>query len=384
MNPAGQRSRGWDDFPKAAPRRPGTGAVRTKGRSPFGSTWWGASWVEALEGRARLDPNRLPRGRTYARTGAVGDLVFSVGEITAPVQGSRVKPYQVTVRVRTFSESEWMTVLDALGREIGHVAALFDGELPPGIAEDIASVGLDLLPGAGEIQPRCSCPDWADPCKHSAAVCYLVADEIDRDPFGLLLLRGRGREEVLSALRLRRAGGARGMAGGADPELAIDHGVPARDAWQREPGEVPLPPLPPTHPGRPQVLPAGAPPTSGVDAEALRSLAADAAVRALDLALGGDSSGLELSIEEDLARRAAYTRGSDPTHVPARPRIAGPAGWFDPPGAVTPGTGLAGRWARRPGGTGRVVGPRPGGRRCRAPMPRGRRHCSAQSGDTWE
>jgi uncharacterized Zn finger protein len=65
-------------------------------------------------------------------------------------------------------------------------------------------VGLDLLPGPGEVQPRCSCPDWADPCKHAAAVCYLVADELDRDPFLLFLLRGKGRDELLAGVRQRR------------------------------------------------------------------------------------------------------------------------------------------------------------------------------------
>ena len=105
--------------------------------------------MEALERRARLDPNRLPRGRTYARTGAVGVLTLAPGEILADVQGSRRSPYKVRVRVRPFDEAEWHRLLDALAAEIGHTAALLDGELPAGVADDIRSVGLDLLPGAG-------------------------------------------------------------------------------------------------------------------------------------------------------------------------------------------------------------------------------------------
>ncbi|MDA8317473.1 MAG: hypothetical protein M0010_20245, partial [Actinomycetota bacterium] len=97
-----RRAGGWSgDWPEHRPRRPGPGQ-RRPGRRPFGATWWGRAWVDALEGRASLDPNRLPRGRTYARGGAVGDLVLTAGQITAPVQGSRRTPYRVTVRVRTF------------------------------------------------------------------------------------------------------------------------------------------------------------------------------------------------------------------------------------------------------------------------------------------
>ncbi len=285
------------------PRLPGPSAPRAKGRRAFGETWWGAAWVDALEQRARLDANRLPRGRTYARSGAVGDLALAPGEILASVQGSRRTPYKVRVRVRAFEPREWERLLDALAAEIGHTAALLDGELPPGVADDVRGAGLDLLPGPGELQPRCSCPDWADPCKHSAAVCYLVADALDADPFDLLL-RGRGRDEVLAALRARRhAGEAPPPAAGEGPER--DRGVPARDAWRREPGPVPAAPHVPRHARRPTVLAADPPAGSGIDADALRSLAADAAARALALLHGATASGLELDAAQDLARRAA-------------------------------------------------------------------------------
>lgn len=314
----GSSGRGFDGFYEHRPRRPGPSPPRPSGRRAFGTTWWGAAWVDALEQRARLDPNRLPRGRTYARSGAVGTLQLAPGEILAPVQGSRSRPYDVRVRVRPFSTDEWDQVLDALAAEIGHTAALLDGELPPEIAGDVASVGLDLLPGAGELQPRCSCPDWADPCKHAAAVCYLVADALDADPFGVLLLRGRSREDVLAALRLRRG------LGPANPssvppvldEIEVDNGVPARArfaaaaaarATAGAAARPPLPrlPLPPARPGRPTVLALDPPPGSGIDAAMLEMLAADAAARAHGLATATGGHGLELSIDEDLARRAA-------------------------------------------------------------------------------
>ena len=302
-----RRPKSWDPYPKAQPRRPGPSAPRPGGRSPFGTTWWGEAWTEALEQRARLDPNRLPRGRSYARSGAVGALSLDVGRIRALVQGSRAKPYSVTVRVRAFDDAEWTAVLDAFAAEIGHTAALLDGELPPDIARDVASIGLDLLPGPGEIQPSCTCPDWADPCKHAAAVCYLVADEVDRDPFGLLLLRGRSREEVLAALRSRRIG-SRALEHHEVGRLA-DGGIRARDAWRHLEAAPPALPLPPEFAGRPSILFVDSTSDVALDGGALRSLALDAAARALELALGGASSGLELTLDEDLARRATILVG---------------------------------------------------------------------------
>ena len=179
----------------------------TASRTGPGHTWWGRAWLDALEQRAKLDPNRLPRGQDYARTGAVGDLVLAPGEARARVQGRRSQPYETRIRVRQFTEQEWDRVLDSVSAQLGRAAALLDGELPPEVADDVTAAGLDLLPGPGEVGPRCNCPDDADPCKHAAAVCYQVAGALDADPFALLLLRGRTRGEVLSGLRTRRRGG---------------------------------------------------------------------------------------------------------------------------------------------------------------------------------
>ena len=288
-------------------------------RRSFGATWWGEAWVEALEQRAALDPNRLPRGRTYARQDRVGALVVEPGLVSAAVRGSRLRPYRVTVRVATFDASQWDRLLDAVAAQAGHAAALLDGELEPQVRDDVAAAGLDLLPGAGEVQPRCTCPDWADPCKHSAAVCYLVADALDTDPFTLLRLRGRSREEVLAGVRARRV--AAGTGGTGDPAGVVvaasggeDDGVLAGRlyaAWSSTaPGVHPaLPPLPrpPDVPGRPAPLPVD-PPLDTVAAADLSALAADAAARAWALLSGGDA-GLGLSKAEDLARRAAAALG---------------------------------------------------------------------------
>jgi uncharacterized Zn finger protein len=295
----------------------------TGGRRGFGRTWWGRAWVEALEQRARLDPNRLPRGRTYARDGSVGELALAPGEVRAQVQGRRRKPYDVRVRVRPFASDEWNRVLDAISGQLGHAAALLDGDLPPEVADDVAAAGLDLLPGAGEVGPRCTCPDDADPCKHAAAVCYLVADSLDADPFVVLLLRGRTRDEVLAGLRSRRRSEDRaaatrgGSAGSSGGKAGRDEGVDARTVFaaalssEGSSVPVPIPPMPPKRPGHPAALPVD-PPAGRVGLrEDLLALAADAAARAWDLAVGtGADGGLGLDLDADLARRADRALGT--------------------------------------------------------------------------
>lgn len=277
-------------------------------RRNFGSTWWGRAWVEALESRAQIDPNRLPRGRTYARKGQVGALEVTVGQIKARVQGSRPVPYRVTIGTHRFSARDWETLLDTIGGQMGYTAALLDGELPPELAEHARAAGVDLLPGPGDLWPRCSCPDSADPCKHAAAVCYLVADEVDADPFVLFLLRGKGREELLAELRARRAAPA-------DAEPALEEGVAPEDAFARTPGDLPTLPSIPEMPARPVPLPSDPPPGSALRADVLADLARNAATVAWHALTDGPGEVFGLSLEEDLARRAALL--SDPTALAA-------------------------------------------------------------------
>jgi uncharacterized Zn finger protein len=276
--------------------------------------------MEALERQARLDPNRLPRGRSYARSGAVGQLAIRPGEVLAPVQGSRATPYLVRLRVREFTEREWERVLATIASRAAHAAALLDGELDPAVAEDVDKAGTKLLPVAGELGPSCSCPDWANPCKHAAAVCYLVADRMDEDPFTILLLRGRSREQVLAGLRRLRAADAVRAAEilpsartRGDTQAEADPGVEARTLFARGAAAVPLalpsPLSPPSHAGEPASLATDPPPGSGVAAEDLVALAADAARRALELCRGTGDGRLGLAPEADLARLAAERLG---------------------------------------------------------------------------
>ncbi|WP_346780016.1 SWIM zinc finger family protein, partial [Streptomyces sp. S3(2020)] len=171
----------------------------------FAETWWGNAWVDALE-RGALDAKRLARGRGYAEQGHVDAITVTPGLVLAYVQGSRPRPYRVQVRLRTLDDADWDRFLDTAADRTGHIAALLDKEMPHALAEG----GVRLLPGPGDLEPQCSCPDRGHPCKHAAALCYQTARLLDADPFVLLLLRGRGERELLDALsRLSAARAAR-------------------------------------------------------------------------------------------------------------------------------------------------------------------------------
>jgi hypothetical protein len=139
-----------------------------------------------------------------------------------------------------------------------------------------------------------------------------VAGALDADPFSLLLLRGRRRDEVLAALRARRRPADVAMAAPDRSRPATDAGVDARQAYQRPPAPPPAPLLPPPRPGQPAVLPVDPPPGTGLRSEDLVALAADAAARAFQLATGSGDGGLSLDLEADLARRAAGLLGTGP------------------------------------------------------------------------
>jgi uncharacterized Zn finger protein len=280
-------------------------------RATFGTTWWGTAWIDALDASASLDPSRLGRGRTYARNGSVGPLSLAAGHVSAKVTGKHHRYYRVDVAVRTLAPSEQEQVVDAIAGRAAHAAALLDGDMDPGILDDLAAVDVRLLPGAGDLRTDCSCPDWAEPCKHSAAVCYLVANELDRDPFVLFLLRGMHRDDLMEQVRARRAA----TSGSAAPASSPAVGIPAREAWDHLPLDAALPPLPEvvarreplstSH--RPVHTPwdAAIPPQHGIDPRRVDELAADAAQRAQEVLVDGRPTGLRSGSRADLARRAA-------------------------------------------------------------------------------
>jgi uncharacterized Zn finger protein len=166
--------------------------------------WWSQRFLGLLESFGL--GTRLERGRDYARSGRVLELDVEPGIVLAKVQGSRFTPYRVRIRPQTFSEYQWRRAEKAIVTRALTLAQLLAGEMPADIEDVLAGAKLALLPGSyDELRVTCTCPDAANPCKHTAAVYYRLAAHLDADPFALLALRGRTEEELLHALRARRA-----------------------------------------------------------------------------------------------------------------------------------------------------------------------------------
>lgn len=148
----------------------------------FGKTWWGQQWLNAL---SNIDfSNRLPRGSAYARKGAVLKLEVDNNEITALVEGSRPKPYKVRIIVPPFFPTEVKRLSKALTKRPSVISKLLNRELDTSILEMSKEAGLRVFPESwSDLKMQCSCPDWAVPCKHLAAVVYKFSAEIDNDPF---------------------------------------------------------------------------------------------------------------------------------------------------------------------------------------------------------
>ena len=205
----------WRDEGAGHPRPVGGGIVARTRRGPIGVSWWSRRFLESLE--AVLVSGRMELGRSYARRGQVAELHVDPGVVTAVVQGSREDPYVVRLRMPVVPREDWDRIVAALAAQAGYAARMLAGELPLEVQEVFEAQGASLLPEPhARLVTECTCPDWENPCKHVAAVCYLLAEELDRDPFSLLAWRGRGRDEVLGELReLRREAAAPGPGAGA-------------------------------------------------------------------------------------------------------------------------------------------------------------------------
>ena len=284
----------WWNF-EHGPRRPAKDGIRAKStRGDIGESWWSQRFLTAL--KAVTDSSRLSRGRSYARSGQVMKLKVAPGVVTAGVQGSRPQPYAVRIALKPFTDAQWARAEEALADEAIFLAALLAGEMPHDVEQAFAAAGLSLFPAApGELETECSCPDWANPCKHVAATYYILAEAFDDDPFLVLAWRGRPRDALLARLRELR---------GAEPAVEEEPAAapvtvqlePTGDFWRPGPelamlhfapraAEVPdavlrqLGPLPPE---------AGGERISAVLAEAYRIFTAAAERRAYDTS-NGDS-----------------------------------------------------------------------------------------------
>jgi uncharacterized Zn finger protein len=158
-------------------------------RMKFGQTWWGQQWLNAL---THIDfDNRLPRGRAYAGNGSVKDITINGSSITAKVQGSRPSPYKIKISIPGFTSAQKEKLVGEIIKNPLILSQLLNREIP----EELNRLALDhnirIFPGSWmDLNMDCSCPDWAVPCKHLAAVIYIISNEIDANPFVLFSLRG--------------------------------------------------------------------------------------------------------------------------------------------------------------------------------------------------
>lgn len=244
----------------------------------FARTWWGHAWLRALEDSA-LDGQQVKQGRRYARSGAVGAVSVRPGGLTAVVRDPDGTAHRTDVLVQEFTDAQWDRLLGLAAAESGHIAALLDREVPPELVEDAAAAGVELLPGIGDLDPRCDCDEW-DHCPHTAALCYQVARLLDQDPFVLLLLRGRAEAGLVAELEERSTAEAEA------PQSAADAGVPASEVYAAAAALPPLPPPArlPDAPGQPPTLDTetGTEPP-GLDVDGVEFLAQAAATQAYRL-----------------------------------------------------------------------------------------------------
>jgi len=175
-------------------------------RGSFGESWWARRWISVLEG-FHIGA-RLGRGRSYARSGQVLSIEVGKGEVNAKVQGSRPKPYSVRIETKVLRPKDWEKIVKILSKEAIFVAKLLTGEMPKDIEEVFEKASLSLFPeSVKDLKTSCSCPDWSNPCKHIAAVYYLLGEEFDRDPFLIFKLRGIEKEELIGRLRAKEKKG---------------------------------------------------------------------------------------------------------------------------------------------------------------------------------
>ena len=193
----------WNYYREDRPIKVKDGIKAKSERGEIGSTWWSKRWIKVLESFSM--GKRLTRGRSYARQGQVMSIDIEPGIVKAKVQGSMAKPYNVKIKLKPLSDQNWEKVTAAMASQALFAAKLLAGEMPTNIEEAFHAVHLSLFPTAvSDLETDCTCPDWANPCKHIAAVYYLLAERFDEDPFLIFKLRGRTKERIIQTLRAKR------------------------------------------------------------------------------------------------------------------------------------------------------------------------------------
>jgi len=192
-------------FKPTKPKEAKDGIKARSQRGAFAKSWWAQRWIAALE--RLVDSGRLARGRSYARKGQVLSVEETKEGIAARVQGSQRSPYRIQIQITPLTDAQWDKVIDALAEQAIFTAQLLAGEMPQEIESAFEAAKVSLFPSRrDDLKTDCSCPDYSNPCKHIAATHYILGERFDEDPFLIFRLRGRTQEQVMAALRQRRAG----------------------------------------------------------------------------------------------------------------------------------------------------------------------------------
>jgi uncharacterized Zn finger protein len=179
--------------------------TRTRGSTARSTTWWGRAFVRSFE-ELTVDAGDLVAARSLARAGRLGAIVVLEAMASAVVDPGSTTPLMAQVKVDRLGADGWTTFAREAARESGFAAALEAGELPADLVEHSDEAGAEVLPGPGDIDTACECDAWGQPCLHALALLYQLAWQVDRDPYVLLLLRGRTRESLLAEVSALASG----------------------------------------------------------------------------------------------------------------------------------------------------------------------------------
>jgi len=196
----------WYNYNNRSPKEVEDGIKAQSKRGDIGEQWWSRRFVDVVESYSKS--NRITRGKRYARKGQIVDLTVKNGVVSAQVQGSRADPYEITIRGDALDDGTWTEVEAAMADRAVFAAQLLTEQMPADIEEVFEVCEVSLFPESyRDMRTRCSCPDHANPCKHIAAVFYILAERFDDDPFLIFRWRGRSRETLLENLQELRGAG---------------------------------------------------------------------------------------------------------------------------------------------------------------------------------
>ena len=222
------------------------------------TTFWGKAWCDNLEAYSDF-ANRLPRGRTYIRNGSVVDLQVSHGKVCAMVSGSEL--YRIEIKIKPLPTRLWKSIQTECAGQIDSLIELLQGKLSSSVMQIVTRRQGGLFPTPGEVELDCSCPDWADLCKHVAASLYGVGARLDQSPELLFLLRGVNPADLISqasaAEAVRQTAATDGGPAMTDKELTDVFGIELAEVQTpvRPAQKTIEPAMPPVQSFTPAVIP---------------------------------------------------------------------------------------------------------------------------------